>query len=106
MGTEAVLLALANLPLIDGICGYAFFVDELLDLKTILLIHGSIEDTATRLTRSRTSFALSLTKGRAMIGILSLAFGCDLLAEYDSMLYGTDMFAIRFRNYFYKFKDR
>lgn len=44
-------------------------------------------------TISNVFFALSLTKGLAMIGIFSLALGCLSAPETLLMLYGTDMIA-------------
>jgi hypothetical protein len=71
MGIEAVDHALAHLLLEDGIRGNAFFFDEFFDLTTVGMCSGiQLEGARVIITRSRVFFARSLTKGRAMTGIL------------------------------------
>jgi hypothetical protein len=66
------LNGLANLAYIYGVGGDTFFFDESLYLVGVsgdaMLYRGKLQ-----LTMSRVFFALSLTNGRAMTGIRSLA---------------------------------
>jgi hypothetical protein len=81
---------LPDLADVDGVGGDAFFFDELLDLVLVLVTASSTEELCRQLTISSVFAALSLTNGRAITGIRSLAemwpFWLFLRRSY-----GTDM---------------
>jgi hypothetical protein len=90
VGREALLCGFPDLADVDGVGGDAFFFDELLDLDDVLTSASSIKPSCHQLTISSVFAALSLTNGRAITGIRSLAemwpFWLFLRRSY-----GTDM---------------
>jgi hypothetical protein len=89
MGREALLYGLANLAYIYGVGGDTFFFDESLYLVGVLEAEA-VQKGKSYLTMSRVFFALSLTNGRAMTGIRSLAGMWPFWLLLRSS-YGTDM---------------
>jgi hypothetical protein len=86
---EALLCRLANLACVYGVGGNTFFFDEFLYLFDSSA-NASARKGQLQLTMSNVFFALSLTNGRAMTGIRSLAEMWPFWLLFRSS-YGTDM---------------